>query len=95
MGWGNQGLLSKYYNSVAEKALPAVILGLVARVGEVNGKRIDLPKSIVRVHPKDPSEATLKEELLKQARRVLQPQEIMLADAGFKIKSCHEAQIGG
>lgn len=88
-----KGLFSKYYSSVAEKALPAVILGLVARIGEVDGKRIALPKSIVRVHPKDPSEATLKKELLKQVRRVLQPLEIMLADAGFKIKACHEAQI--
>lgn len=88
-----KGLFSKYYNSVAEKALPAVILGLVARIGEVEGKRIALPKSIVRVHPKDPSEATLKKELLKQVRHIMQSLEIMLADAGFKIKSCHEAQV--
>jgi Transposase DDE domain len=88
-----KGLFSKYYNSAAEKALPAVVLGLVARIGEVEGKRIALPQSIVRVHPKDPSENTLKKELLKQVRRILQPLEIMLADAGFKIKSCHEANV--
>jgi len=88
-----QGLLSKYYNSVAEKALAAVILGLVARIGQVNGKRIALPKSIVRVHPKDPSEKTLKKELLKRIRTILQPLDIMLADAGFKVKSCHEANV--
>lgn len=88
-----QGLFSKYYNSVAEKALPAVILGLVARIGQVEGKRIALPQSIVRVHPKDPSETALKKELLKQIKRGLQSLEIMLADAGFHIKDCHETQI--
>ncbi len=88
-----QGLLTKYYHSVAEKALPAVVLGLVARIGQVKGKRIALPRSMVRVHPKDPSETALKKELLKEVRRVLQPLEIMLADAGFRIKACHEAQI--
>jgi hypothetical protein len=49
-----QGLKSKYYHSGAEKALPAIIIGLVARIGEVRGKRIALPQAMVRVHPKDP-----------------------------------------
>lgn len=88
-----QGLQSKYYNSVAEKALPAIILGLVARIGQVGKKRIALPQSMVRVHPKDPSESTLKKELLKEVKRVLQPEDIMLADAGFRIKMCHAAGI--
>ena len=88
-----QGLKSKYYHSGAEKALPAIIIGLVARVGEVSGKRIALPQAMVRVHPKDPSEATLKKELLKQLKRVLKPMDIMLADAGFRLTMCHEAGV--
>ena len=88
-----QGLRSKYYNSVAEKALQAVILGVTARIGEVNGKRIALPQSILRVHPKDHSEKALKQALLKRIGRTLDPLEIMLADAGFGLKACHEAQV--
>lgn len=88
-----QGLLTKYYKSEAEKALPAVIIGLVARIGQVAGKRMALPRSMVRVHPKDPSEAGLKQELLKEVKRTLCSLEIMLADAGFSIKSCHQAKI--
>lgn len=88
-----QGLLTKYYQSEAEKALPAVIMGLVARIGEVAGKRMALLRSIVRVHPKDPSEGGLKDELLKEVKRILQPLEIMLADAGFSLKCCHQAKI--
>jgi len=89
-----QGLLSKYYDSVAEKALPAVLVGLVARIGEVEGKRIALPRAMLRVHPKDPSEAGLKAELLQWVARILTSLEIMLADAGFKLKACHEAKVG-
>lgn len=88
-----KGLASKYYHSAAEKALPAVILGLVARIGEVGGKRLALPRSIRRVHPKDPSEAALKKELLTQVSRSLAELEIMLVDAGFKIKACQEARV--
>jgi len=88
-----QGLKSKYYNSVAEKALPAVILGLVARIGEVANRRIALPCAILRVDPKDPSEAKLKKEILDQVSRTLKASDIMLVDAGFKIKSCLEAKV--
>jgi hypothetical protein len=88
-----QGLQSKYYHSIAEKALPAIILGLVARIGEVAGKRIALPRTILRVDPKDPSEAALKKELLTQVSRLLGTSDIMLVDAGFKIKGCQEAQV--
>ncbi len=88
-----QGLESHYYNSAAEKALPALILGLVARIGQVGAKRMALPQVMVRVHPKDPSETGLKKELLKQVKRVLGQEDIMLADAGFRIKLCQEAKI--
>lgn len=88
-----QGLKSKYYNSEAEKALPAVILGLIARIGQVAGKRMALPRAIVRVHPQDPSEKGLKKELLKQVKRELGKHDIMMTDAGFRIKLCHEMKI--
>lgn len=88
-----KGLSSKYYNSVAEKALPAIILGLVARIGEVGGKRIALPAAVLRVNPKDPSEKGLKEDLLKRVSNILGALEIMVADAGFKVSSCHEVGI--
>ena len=88
-----KNLFTKYFNSAADKLLPAVVIGLIARVGEVEGTRIALPQHIVRVHPKDPSETRLKEELLKQVKRLLQPDEIMVADAGFKLKDCHEAGL--
>lgn len=88
-----QGLRSKYYDSVAEKALPAVILGLVVRIGQVQGKRLALPSHMLRVDLKDPSERALKVALLKKAARVLGLLEILLADAGFKLKEVHQAKV--
>jgi hypothetical protein len=88
-----RGLLTKYYKSEAEKALPAVVIGLVARIGEVAGRRMALPRSMVRVHPKAPSEAGLKTALLKEAKRLFEALEILLADAGFSIKAAHEAKL--
>lgn len=88
-----KGLFSKYYNSVAEKALPAVIMGLIARIGQVKGKRIALPSAILRVKLKDPSEKGLKKALLQKVAHILGTLEIVLADAGFKLKDVHEAQV--
>jgi len=88
-----KNLRTKYYNSMAEKALPAIVLGIIARIGEVKGKRIALPSSILRVKLKNPSEKGLKEALLKKVTRILEPMEIMLADAGFKLKGIHEAKV--
>ena len=47
---------SKHYHPAAQRALPAVIFGIVGEVGEINGQRIALPKAFERVQPKDPSE---------------------------------------
>ena len=47
---------SKHYHPAAQRALPAVIVGLVGEVGEIQGQRLALPRAMERVHPKDPSE---------------------------------------
>jgi len=88
-----KGCLTKYYHSQAEKALPAIVLGLVARIGQIKGKRIALPQAILRVHPKEPTVSKLKTDLLQHASRTLTDEDIAVQDAGFKIKECHEAKV--
>jgi len=44
---------SKHYHPAANRALPAVIMGVTGEVGEINGQRIALPRAFERVHPKD------------------------------------------
>jgi hypothetical protein len=84
---------SKHYHPAANRALPAVIFGLYGEVGEINGQRIALPRAFERVHPKDPSEKRLWEEILKYAHKDLGEQEILVVDAGVKISDLQAAKI--
>lgn len=84
---------SKHYHPAANRALPAVIMGITAEVGEINGQRIALPRAFERVHPKDTREARLWQEILGSAQKNLQDDEILVVDAGVKISDLQEARI--
>lgn len=84
---------SKHYHPAANRALPAVIFGVVGQVGELNGQRIALPRRFERVHPKDPSEKRLWREVLKRVKKTLAEDEIAVIDAGVKIKDLRVAGI--
>lgn len=84
---------SKHYHPAANRALPAVIFGVVGQVGELNGQRIALPRSFERVHPKDPSEKRLWREVLKQVEKTLADDEIAVVDAGVKIGDLQAAKM--
>lgn len=84
---------SKHYHPAAQRALPAVIVGLVGEVGEIQGQRLALPRSLERVHPKDPSEKRLWQDLLRQVQKGLGDDEIAVVDAGVKIKALQAASI--
>ena len=84
---------SKHYHPAAQRALPAVIMGLVGEVGEIQGQRLALPRSIERVHPKDPSEKRLWHDLLSHVQKDLGDDEVAVVDAGVKIKALQAAGV--
>jgi hypothetical protein len=84
---------SKHYHPAANCALPAVIFGITGEVGEINGQRLALPRAFERVHPKDTSEKRLWQEILKNIKKSLQEDEIVVVDAGVKIMNLQEAEI--
>lgn len=84
---------SKHYHPAAQHALPAVIFGIVGEVGEINGQRIALPKAFERVQPKDPSEKRLWRMILKNVHKTLASDEIVVVDAGVKVRDLQEAEI--
>ena len=49
----------KHYYPPAGKALAAVVLGLIVRVGQVHGQRVAVITQIIRADPADPAEKTL------------------------------------
>ena len=84
---------SQHYHPAAQRALPAVIFGVVGEVGELHGQRIALPKAFERVHPTDPSEKRLWRILLKNVHKTLAPDEIVVVDAGVKVRDLQKAQL--
>jgi hypothetical protein len=84
---------SKHYHPGANRALPAVIFGVVGEVGEIGGQRIACPLAFERVHPKDPCETRLWHDLLRFVRRRLEQDEVAVMDAGVKLADLHEAGL--
>jgi hypothetical protein len=84
---------SKHYHPGANRALPAVIFGVVGEVGEIGGQRIACPRAFERVHPKEPSETRLWYDLLRWVYRHLALDEVAVMDAGVKLADLHEARL--
>jgi len=80
-----QSCPSKHYQAEAGKALPAVVLGMITRVGQMGKQRVALPSDFIRVDPDDPSEATLTTRLLQHAAKTLAADELAVMDAGFSL----------
>jgi hypothetical protein len=84
---------SKHYHPAANRALPAVIIGVVGVVGQIGEQRLACPLAFERVSPKDPRESRLWQDLLRWVRRRLQPDEVAVMDAGVKLAEVHAAGI--
>src|SRR5262249_55135034 len=75
----------KHYQSGADKALPAIVLAVVAAVGSVGKVRLPLLRLVLRADPSDGSEAALQRRALRQAGAALQSDEVPVVDAGFGV----------
>lgn len=84
---------TKYYYAPPGKALQAIVLGLIARVGRVGDQRVVVLTDLVRPNPTDPSEPALRVRLLKRVAQTLAADEMAVLDAGFKIKELQAAQL--
>ena len=79
------GCLGKHDQSGADKALPAIVLAVVAAVGSVGTVRLPLVRLLLRADPGDCSEAALQRRAVTQAGAALQPDEVLVVDAGFGV----------
>ena len=84
---------SKHYHPLAQKAIPAVTMGVVGQVGSLNGQRLAIPQEFLRVEPQDGSEARLQARLVEQVVRKLNRDEAGIFDAGFKLKELQVADL--
>ncbi len=88
-----QGCATSHYHGPAGKALPAIPVGLVARVGSVGAQRLGLPLALVRADPEDPSTAAHERALLRATKQALADDDAAVLDAGFEIRQLQEADV--
>jgi len=88
-----QNCPSKHYHPAANRALPAVIFGVIGEVGQIGGQHLACPLVFERVHPKDPRESRLWQDLLRWARRHLAADQVAVMDAGVKLAEVQAAGL--
>jgi hypothetical protein len=88
-----KGCPTKHYRAEAGRALPAIVLGLVVRVGVVAGQRLGLPVAFVRADPADPSPRALLRRLVRTAAEHLADDEILIADREFGVGLLHAEDV--
>src|SRR4051812_15180686 len=86
-----QGCATSHYHGPAGKALPAIPVGMVARIGSVGTQRLGLPLALVRADRNDPSTAAHERALLKAAVQAATERDVLVLDAGFEISQLQEA----
>lgn len=82
-----------HFHPGAQRALPAINIGLVGEVGELNGQRLALLRRIERANGTKVTEPTLWKTLLPWVAKTLKSDEIAVIDAGVKIGAVQEAKI--
>jgi hypothetical protein len=86
-----QGCRTSHYSATAGKALPAIPVGIIARVGSVGQQRFGLPCGLVRAAPEDPSPSAHRRVLLRQAVALQAPTEVLVMDREFTVSQVQAA----
>lgn len=80
-----QACPTRHYSTAVGKAVPAIPVGIIARVGSVGAQRFGLPRALVRADPKDPSPSAHRRVLLKRAVELQAPTEVLVLDREFTV----------
>jgi hypothetical protein len=79
------GVPPTHYRAVAGNALPAIPVGIIARVGSVDAHRVGLPLACVRADPDDPSPSAHNRALVEQAGALRTADDALVVDRGFGV----------
>jgi len=79
-----------HYHATAGKALPAIPVGLIARVGRAGSQRLALPLAFVRTAATDPRPSTHARHLVRAALQQCTPDDALVLDAGFGLALLQE-----
>jgi hypothetical protein len=88
-----RGCPTRHYHAEAGAALPAIVLGIIARVGSAAGQRLGLPLGLVRADPADPSPAAHRRRLIAVAAARRAPDDVLVGDREFRIADFQAAGV--
>jgi hypothetical protein len=88
------GCPTQHDDATAGKALPAIPVGIVARIGSAGGQRLGLPLALVRADPANPSPRTHLRTLVERAVALCQPDDALVADREFGVAVFQQTQWG-
>ena len=80
-----QGCPTSHSSTTAGKAVPAIPLGIIARIGGVGVQRFGLPRALVRADPDDPSPSAHRRVLLKRAVELQAAGDVLVLDREFTV----------
>jgi hypothetical protein len=80
-----QGCPTTHYQAEAGKALPAIVIGIIARVGSAVGQRLGLPVGLVRADPAEPGPRAHLRRVLRAAVARLGADEALVVDREFGV----------
>lgn len=86
------GQVSKHYHALAQKALPAIVFGVIISAGHIQGKRVPLLQAIVRC-PTDKRGCEFRQLLLQETVKQTATDEITVMDAEFEVAALHTANV--
>ncbi|MGH3847983.1 MAG: hypothetical protein ACRDS0_42235, partial [Pseudonocardiaceae bacterium] len=76
---------TQHYSAAAGKALPAIPLGILARIGSVDGQRLGVPLALVRAPAGEPSPRVHARALVQEAVVVLTDADVLVVDRAFGV----------
>jgi hypothetical protein len=87
-----RGCPTRHYHAEAGAALPAIVIGLIARVGSAAGQRLGLPLGLVRADPADPSPAAHRRRLVAAAAERRGAADVLVGDREFRVADFQAAE---
>ncbi|MGH2410300.1 MAG: hypothetical protein ACRDGS_08045 [Chloroflexota bacterium] len=85
-----RGCPTTHYCAEAGRALPAIPVGIVARVGEAGGQRVGLPLALVAAPADEASPRAHLRALVRAAVAQCAAEDVLVCDAGFPLALLHE-----
>jgi hypothetical protein len=82
-----------HYSAEAGRALPAIPVGIIARVGEVDTVPVSVPMAWVRAPGDDASWPAHHRRLLAETARLLAPEECAVVDSGVPLAQVQQAGL--